>query len=162
MVAELGRQTFWYAFKDHPGNAPHDMAAYMDKAFSVEQIASELTDPGVIYFVAEIDGRPAGFAKLVRGSSEDGITAERPLELARLYSHQEFLGKGVGPALLEKSFEFGRENGHDVIWLGVWEFNPRAQAFYRKHGFREVGKHIFLLGSDPQNDLLMQKTLVFS
>ena len=45
------------------------------------------------------------------------------------------------------------------MWLGVWEFNPRAQAFYEKYGFYEVGRHIFQLGSDPQTDLLMQKDL---
>ena len=45
------------------------------------------------------------------------------------------------------------------MWLGVWEYNPRAQRFYEKNGFRFVGKHTFLLGSDPQIDLLMQKDL---
>jgi diamine N-acetyltransferase len=159
MVATLGRDTFWDAFKDHPQNAPQDMADYMDSAFSVERIAGELAEPKIVYFVAYIDDEPAGFAKLVRDYIEPGVTAEHPIELARLYSHQRFLGKGVGPALLDKSFEFAKENGHDVMWLGVWEYNPRAQAFYRKHGFREVGKHIFQLGSDPQTDLLMQKEL---
>jgi ribosomal protein S18 acetylase RimI-like enzyme len=43
------------------------------------------------------------------------------------------------------------------MWLGVWEYNPRAQRFYEKNGFRIVGKHVFQLGTDPQTDLLMQK-----
>jgi GNAT superfamily N-acetyltransferase len=159
MVAELGRDTFWDAFKDHPKNAPQDMADYMDSAFSVERIAGELAELTIVYFVAYIDDEPAGFAKLVRDYIEPGVIAEHPIELARLYSHQRFLGKGIGPTLLDKSFEFAKENGHDVMWLGVWEYNPRAQAFYRKHGFREVGHHVFQLGSDPQTDLLMQKEL---
>jgi ribosomal protein S18 acetylase RimI-like enzyme len=45
------------------------------------------------------------------------------------------------------------------MWLGVWEYNPRAQRFYEKNGFRMVDKHTFVLGSDPQTDLLMQKEL---
>ncbi len=45
------------------------------------------------------------------------------------------------------------------MWLGVWEYNPRAQRFYERNGFRQVGKHTFQLGSDPQTDLLMQKEL---
>jgi ribosomal protein S18 acetylase RimI-like enzyme len=159
MVAELARSTFWDAFKDHPKNAPHDMADYMAKAFSVEHVRSELSDPQNIFLVAEIENKPAGYAKLIRDNIEPGVTAERPIELGRLYVHQEFLGKGIAPALIEKCYETGRELGHDVIWLGVWEFNPRAQAFYKKQGFRFVGKHVFLLGSDPQNDLLMQKDL---
>ncbi len=46
-------------------------------------------------------------------------------------------------------------NACDVLWLGVWEHNPRAVAFYRKKGFRVVGDHVFQLGSDPQRDLIM-------
>jgi GNAT superfamily N-acetyltransferase len=153
------RQTFWDAFAGHPKNAPHDTDEYMAKAFSVEQISKELSDPNTIFLMAEINAEPAGYAKLVRNSFEDGITAERPIELGRLYSQQKFLGQGVGPALLERCFELGRENGHDEMWLGVWEYNPRAQAFYTKKGFRFVGKHIFQFGSDPQTDLLMQKEL---
>jgi ribosomal protein S18 acetylase RimI-like enzyme len=81
------------------------------------------------------------------------------VELNRLYSHQEYLGKGVGQTLMDKCFDRGREENCDVMWLGVWEYNPRAQRFYEKNGFRFVGRHTFLLGSDPQTDLLMQKEL---
>jgi len=52
-----------------------------------------------------------------------------------------------------------RDENRDVMWLGVWEYNPRAQRFYEKNGFQVCGKHTFLLGSDPQTDLLMQKQL---
>ena len=58
---------------------------------------------------------------------------------------------------MDACFEKAKETGRDVMWLGVWEYNPRAQRFYEKNGFRFVGKHTFLLGSDPQTDLLMQK-----
>ncbi len=60
---------------------------------------------------------------------------------------------------MDACFERGREEGCDVMWLGVWEYNPRAQRFYEKNGFRIVGKHTFQLGSDPQIDLLMQKDI---
>jgi ribosomal protein S18 acetylase RimI-like enzyme len=159
MLNELSRQTFWDAFHKHPKNAPHDTAAYMAGAFSVERLSGQLSDPTNIFLIAETDGEAAGYARLVRDYTEPGITAKRPIELNRLYVHQRFLGKGVGPALMEKCFEIGKENGHDVIWLGVWEYNPRAQAFYTKNGFRVVGKHIFQYGSDPQTDRLMQKEL---
>jgi GNAT superfamily N-acetyltransferase len=96
---------------------------------------------------------------LIVGSFEDGISAERPVELSRLYSHQEYIGKGVGQDLMNACFERARQDGHDVMWLGVWEFNPRAERFYEKNGFRIVGRHTFQLGSDPQTDLLMQREL---
>jgi len=45
------------------------------------------------------------------------------------------------------------------VWLGVWEHNPRALAFYRKFGFEAVGEQVFLLGNDPQRDLVMYRAL---
>ncbi len=156
---DLAYTTFWDAFAHHPKNAPDDLNHYMRQAFTVEQISAELDDENSIFLIAEIGEEPAGYAKLVVDSTEEGITATRPIELSRLYSHQEFLGKGVGQNLMDASFEFAKANEHDVMWLGVWEYNPRAQRFYEKNGFREVGKHTFQLGSDPQTDLLMQKVL---
>lgn len=159
MLAELSYKTFWDAFHEHPENAPEDMAAYMEKAFSVEAVRAELNDENAIFLIAEFENELAGYAKITLGAIEDGITAEKPIELNRLYSHQKFLGKGIGQKLMDECFRIAKENDCDAMWLGVWEFNPRAQAFYRKYGFREVGKHIFQLGSDAQTDLLMQKDL---
>ncbi len=159
MLAELCYKTFWDAFADHPENAPEDMADYMEHAFNVETIRAELDDESSIFLIAEIENEAAGYAKLTLGAIEKGINAKKPIELNRLYSHQKFLGKGVGAKLMDECFRIANENDCDVMWLGVWEFNPRAQAFYRKYGFYEVGKHIFQLGSDAQTDLLMQVKL---
>jgi ribosomal protein S18 acetylase RimI-like enzyme len=157
MLAELSYQTFWDAFHEHPANSPDDMADYMKKAFSVEQIRRELADEKAIFLIAEIDDSLAGYAKLRLENLEEPIKAEKPIELCRLYSTTEFIGKGVGQSLMDECFEIAKQNDCDVMWLGVWEFNPRAQRFYEKQGFYTVGKHIFQLGSDPQTDLLMQK-----
>ena len=159
MLAELSRKTFWDAFHDNPKNAPEDMADYMKTAFNSEQIKRELADKKAIFLVAEIENEAVGYAKLFLDNREPEITGEKPVELARLYSKQEFLGKGVGAKLLKKCFEEAEKFDCDVMWLGVWEFNPRAQAFYRKYGFYEVGKHVFQLGSDAQTDVLMQKEI---
>ncbi len=159
MLRELSYKTFWDAFHEHPENAPEDMADYMEKAFSLKKIRAELNEKNSVFLIAEIENEPAGYAKITFGAIEDKITAEKPVELNRLYSHQKFLGKGVGARLMDECFQIAKENGCDVMWLGVWEFNPRAQAFYREYGFYEVGKHVFQLGSDAQTDLLMQKEL---
>lgn len=159
MLADLAYKTFWDAFHDHPKNAPEDLADYMQKAFNVEQLQTELSDKNSIFFIAEIENEPAGYARLIIDRIENGISATKPIELNRLYSKQEFLGKGVGARLMEECFALAKRLNCDAMWLGVWEFNPRAQRFYEKYGFREVGKHVFLLGSDPQTDLLMQKEI---
>jgi ribosomal protein S18 acetylase RimI-like enzyme len=159
LLTDLSYTTFWDAFAHHPKNAPDDLAHYMRQAFNIDQISAELADPQSIFLIASIDEKPAGYAKLILDSIEEGVTAERPVELSRLYSHQEYLGRGVGQNLMDACFDRGRDDGYDVMWLGVWEFNPRAQRFYEKNGFRVVGKHTFVLGSDPQTDLLMQREL---
>ena len=158
-LTDLAYTTFWDAFAHHPKNAPDDLNHYMRQAFNLEQITQELADPNSIFLIAEIDGKPAGYAKLILNSTEDGITAERPIELSRLYSHQEYIGKGVGQTLMDACFARARDECCDVMWLGVWEYNPRAQRFYEKNGFRVVGSHTFQLGADPQTDLLMQRSL---
>lgn len=158
-LTDLSYTTFWDAFAHHPKNAPDDLAYYMRQAFNIEQITTELSDPKAIFLIAEIDEEPAGYAKLVLDNIEPGVTSEKPIELNRLYSQQKFLGQGVGQTLMNACFELAKAQGFDTMWLGVWEFNPRAQRFYEKNGFRIVGKHTFVLGSDPQTDLLMQKEI---
>jgi ribosomal protein S18 acetylase RimI-like enzyme len=49
--------------------------------------------------------------------------------------------------------------GCDVLWLAVWERNPRAIAFYEKSGFDQVGRTTFKLGNDLQFDHVMAKPL---
>lgn len=159
VLTDLAYTTFWDAFAHHPKNAPDDLNHYMRQAFNLAQTTKELADEKSIFLIAEIDGKAAGYAKLVIDHTEPEIVAERPIELNRLYAHQEFLGKGVGQALIDACFEHARSGKYDVMWLGVWEYNPRAQRFYEKNGFSVVGSHVFQLGEDAQTDRLMQKDL---
>ena len=148
---------FLEAFGGDERNRPDDIAAYMAAAFSREQQAAELADPQATFFIAEIDGVMVGYAKLRSGAAAHGVTGEQPIELARLYASQAWLGRGVGEALMRACLEEARRGQHQTIWLGVWEHNARARAFYRKWNFRDVGSHVFQLGSDPQTDVLMQR-----
>ena len=159
LLTDLSFTTFWDAFAHHPKNAPDDLNHYMRQAFNEDQIATELSEYANIFLIAEVGGEPAGYAKLIVNNIEPGITAAKPVELSRLYSHQDYIGKGVGQNLMDACFERARRHDHDVMWLGVWEYNPRAQRFYEKNGFTVVGRHTFQLGTDPQTDLLMQKSL---
>jgi ribosomal protein S18 acetylase RimI-like enzyme len=159
LLTDLAYTTFWDAFAHHPKNAPDDLNHYMRQAFNQEQIAGELKDGKNIFLIGEMDGEPAGYSKIIIDNIEPGIRSERPVELSRLYSHQKHIGQGVGQALMDACFERARAEGRDVMWLGVWEYNPRAQRFYERNGFRVVGSHVFQLGKDAQTDLLMQKEL---
>lgn len=157
LLADLGARTFEETFSKD--NSPEDMAAYLAASFSVARLTEELTDPLSVFFVAEVDGSAAGYAKLHSGEVSAGVEGQRPIELVRLYVSQEWFGREVGPALMRRCIDEARELGFQTIWLGVWERNHRAQAFYRKWDFCEVGEHIFQLGSDPQRDVVMQRAI---
>lgn len=157
LLAEIGRRSFYDAFKDHPKNAPTDMRLYMDSAFGVEIQTKELKNERTVYLIVEVAGETVGFIKLHKDSSEKMVTGDRCLEIARFYLLQEWIGRGVSKQMMQTVLDWARENGFDTIWLGVWEYNYRAQAFYKKWGFEHVGEHVFPLGNDPQTDWVWQR-----
>ena len=157
LLAELGARTFQQTFA--ADNTAEDMAAYLALHFSVAQQTAELAHPASIFLIAEVDSHAAGYAKLHAGEPPNEIEGPKPIELVRLYVSQEWLGRGVGEVLMRACLDEARTAGHETLWLGVWERNARAQAFYRKWDFRDVGEHIFQLGADMQRDILMERAL---
>ena len=157
LLARLGAQTFRDTFA--PDNTPQDMAAYLGRSFGPERQAAELADPGTTFLIAEAEAETVGYARLKLGPAPACIVAERPAEIVRLYAVAGWIGRGVGAALMRACLERAGRLMCDVVWLDVWEKNLRAIAFYRRWGFVEVGTQAFVLGSDVQHDLLMQKRL---
>lgn len=157
LLAALGAQTFCETFA--ADNSPENMAAYLASSFGPALQATELADPESLFLIAEVDGIAAGYAKLKPGSPPRSVTDRKPIELVRLYVSRDWLGRGVGAALMRVCIDEARQQGHHTLWLGVWEHNDRARAFYRKWNFRDVGRHIFQLGEDKQTDILMERSL---
>jgi len=157
LLAELGARTFLETFA--ADNTKEDMDAYLAANFNLEQQTAELIHPDATFLIAEVSAAAAGYAKLQPGEPAEGIEGRKPIELARLYAQREWLGRGVGEALMRACLDEARGAGYETIWLGVWERNARAQAFYRKWDFRAVGEHLFQLGSDTQRDLVMARAV---
>ena len=157
LLAELGARTFSETFA--ADNNPEDMAAYLAASFSPERQAAELSDPLSTFLIAEVEGSAAGYAMVRPGEIPEQVSGERPIELVRLYVAREWQGRGVGPALMQACMDEARRQDFRTVWLGVWEHNHRARAFYSKWNFHEVGAHVFQLGIDPQNDILMERAV---
>jgi ribosomal protein S18 acetylase RimI-like enzyme len=157
LLAELGARTFSETFA--PDNSASDMAAYLASAFSPAQQAAELADSSSLFLIVEKDGDALGYAMLRSGNVLESVTGDKPIEVVRLYVSHASLGSGVGAALMQACIDEARRRGYKTLWLGVWEHNARAQAFYRKWNFTEIGTHIFQLGDDPQTDILMQRAV---
>lgn len=153
MLSELGARTFSEAFGRE--NTPANLAAHLRNSFSPEIQHRELSEADTIFLIAEADGQPIGYAQLLFNSREQSMEASNPMEIRRIYVLQESVGRGVGSELMSASLDEARQHACDIVWLGVWEKKQRAIDFYRRWGFRRVGSHIFLLGDDPQTDLIM-------
>lgn len=156
-LADLGRQTFHDTFAAH--NRPEDMAAYMEEAFDVGRIAAEIREPGAVYLVAEAPPKVVGFARVAPAAPPACVTGPAPARLVKLYVSADAIGSGVGAALMRSGIEWAWGAGHKSLWLGVWEHNHRAKAFYERWGFVPVGAETFRLGTDDQSDVLMQLVL---
>lgn len=156
LLAELGAETFADTFA--ADNTPENMSAYLAAAFSPEKQASELADAASRFLIIELDGSAVGYARLNFGQAPVAIVGRKPMEIARLYVRKEWIGRGVGAQLMKACLREAELSGCDVVWLDVWECNPRAIAFYRKWNFEQVGTQTFHLGDDPQNDWLMARS----
>ncbi len=157
LLAELGSRTFIETFARY--NTHENMAIYLREAFSLERLKLELRDPKRTTVIAEVDGDAVGYSQLRAADPDRSVTGERPIELLRLYVESRAHGKGVGPRLMEHLLEVSRTRGFRTMWLGVWEKNFRAKSFYIKYGFRPVGEHTFMLGTDAQRDLILAREL---
>jgi GNAT superfamily N-acetyltransferase len=157
VVADLARRTFFDTFAST--NDPNDMALHLAAAYGVEQQTRELQDPGVTTLLVEDDGRAIAYAQLRNDHVPDCVTDAGAIELWRFYVDRDWHGRGVAAALMERVRAVARERGAITLWLGVWERNDRARAFYAKCGFSDAGQHIFLFGTDPQTDVVMVTTL---
>ncbi len=155
IIANLGARTFEASFGTQ--NRPEDMEQYLASSFSTEQIEAEIADPASTFLLAHEKGEAIGYAMLLDGKSPNSVNGSRPVELVRIYVEQEAIGRGYGSALMNACLETAESNGNRTIWLGVWERNEQAIGFYEKWGFAKVGVKEFVLGSDLQTDLIMER-----
>lgn len=153
----IGRQTFTETFAAH--NSAENMAKYLDEAYSEEKLNAELKDPNSVFYFAEFDNQVIGYLKLNFGISQTELKDNKALEIERIYVMKEFHGKKVGQLLYDKAIEVAKEKKVDYVWLGVWEQNHKAIQFYKKNGFFEFDKHVFVLGDDAQTDIMMKRNL---
>jgi GNAT superfamily N-acetyltransferase len=153
-LAEFGARTFRETFA--ADNSVEDMERHLASAWSPPLQLREIQDPGIdTRILADTNGRWLAFAQLRANHVSDGVPAEGSIELWRFYVDQPWQGRGVAGTLMQAVKECARRRGATSLWLGVWERNARAQAFYRKHGFERVGRKVFVVGSDPQTDDVM-------
>lgn len=150
-----------HTFRSNYGhlNTPENLQQHIDQHLSKERLKTELEHPEMRFFFAWVDGKIVGYSKLNFGQGQTEDYGEDQLEIERIYVLEEYQGNGYGGALIQHAEQQAKALGKSIIWLGVWEKNPRAIAFYEHIGFRKIGKHTFQVGQDPQTDWVMRLSL---
>lgn len=152
-LAAFAARTFEETFA--ADNCQEDLRVHLAKAFGVPQQTLELRDPNTITLLAHIESALVAFAQVRRKDPPACVILHCPVELHRFYVDRPAHGKGIAQQLMQAVHEAARRFGGESLWLGVWERNPRAIAFYNKVGFIDRGSHDFFLGQDRQTDRVL-------
>ncbi|WP_125767055.1 GNAT family N-acetyltransferase [Lapidilactobacillus wuchangensis] len=156
-LQQISRETFADTFGSE--NSASDLAEYLETAYSNEQLTSELANPESAFYFVQLADQVAGYLKVNWGQAQSEKLGATGFEIERIYIRPQFKRHGLGRLLYQHAVDQAEQADKEFIWLGVWERNYPAQAFYKKLGFYQVGQHTFTLGEDPQTDLLMRRDL---
>ncbi len=152
LISGLSEVTFFDTF--HGTCTEEDMEGFIKQFFNEKQVYEELENPDDFYFIAFINDTAVGYIRMKEEESEVVIIKNRKgIELKRIYVLKEYHSQKIGARLMQFALDFAAENTYELLWLGVWENNEKALAFYKKFGFRDTGvKHPFPIGNTPQTD----------
>jgi ribosomal protein S18 acetylase RimI-like enzyme len=137
-------------------NSEENMRKYLEEDHSSEKLRKELINENSSFYLAIENAEPIGYLKLNEGPAQSDLRDPDSLEIERIYLLKRHQGTHIGKALLDYALAKARAEEKVVVWLGVWERNQRAIAFYSKHGFAPFGTHIFRLADEDQVDILMK------
>jgi ribosomal protein S18 acetylase RimI-like enzyme len=154
-IAEIAERLFVRTFE--PDNEPANLTAHVRANFGEVIQREELADPAITYLLLEVGTQIVAFAELKAGSIDPSVRGEAPLEIQRFYVDQTYHGTGVASHLMDACMREAQAQGAGVVWLGVWERNPRAIRFYEKRGFVDVGGKTFQMGEELQFDRVMSR-----
>ena len=157
VLAKIVKQTFRETFAHD--NTEEQLQEYFEDAYNLRVLSTELENPdSETYFIMH-EEEIAGFLKVNWGNAQTERELENAFEIQRLYVLQTYQGFGLGKQLFEFALEHAEKNGFSWAWLGVWEHNTKAQAFYNQYGFEKFSQHRFMVGQKVDTDWLLKKKL---
>lgn len=153
----IAKQTFTETFGSQ--NTAEDLAKFLNEEYDFDKLKAEVENPESFYYFYYFEDELAGYLKLNVGAAQTESDYPEALEIQRIYVLQKYQGKRIGLVMMQQALAIAEELKKPQVWLGVWENNFKAQAFYQKSGFKKVGSHDFILGDDRQTDHILLKTL---
>lgn len=125
-----------------------EIADYVTEHFQPSVMGDVIGDPACTTLLAWVGGQLAGYAIVKSEPAPSCVTGPAPLKLWRLYLGEGFIGQGLGARLMTEVHAEARRRGAQTLWLGVYDRNVRAVAFYERFGFAKVGGQEFLFGGE--------------
>ena len=156
-LCALGAQTFRETY--YPISDPAEVDEYADDHFRPEDVAAWLAARDAITLVARVDDTPIGYAHVLREAVPACVADREAVKLSRIYLLASAHGQGHGKALFAAALAAATELGARSVFLGVYDRNVKAIAFYEAHGFAIVGTHEFEFGGMVYHDPVMARVL---
>jgi hypothetical protein len=100
LIADLSRSTFLETFASQ--NTKENMDKFMNEQFTREKLIKDVGVQQNIFLIAEFDDEAVGYARMREVPNPAGLDSLPAIELARIYSVQSRIGKGIGSALMKK------------------------------------------------------------
>lgn len=157
VLVKLSVKTFKETFADQ--NTAANMEHYVRAKLNPSQLEKEHLNPNSEFYFVYQKKQLIGYLKLnFKDAQSEQVLEGKAFEIERIYLLRQKQRQGLGKQLFQEAINIGKAKGYKKLWLGVWEHNHPALAFYQKLGLRPFSSHTFLLGSDPQTDLLLELT----
>ena len=156
-LQRISYETFNETFKGM--NTAETMERYLTESFKKDKLLSELRNQSSNFFLMHVADLLVGYLKLNEAPAQTDINDPDGLEIERIYIYGQYKGKGYGRELMKFALEKGAELHKRYAWLGVWEKNENAIAFYEKLGFEKAGRHAFRMREEIQSDFIMKKQI---
>ena len=153
-LQSISKHTFSETFAEQ--NSKENLDLFLNQAYNLETLSKELSNPDSTFYLLFDNNGLQGYMKINRRRAQTEYQGDGALEIERIYVLRQAQGLGYGKALLHKAVEVLKAENLLLLWLGVWEKNVSAIRFYEKNGFNAFGEHVFMLGNDPQRDILMK------
>jgi GNAT superfamily N-acetyltransferase len=116
---------------------------WLETLLSGETSGDKSGADGVV-LVAELDGRPAGFAAIRRDRELDSLAGAPMAALEMFAVAEEGRGQGLGGALLAAARDWAARSGAETVEASTWQQAGAALASYRRAGF-EVRETLFTM-----------------
>ncbi|MGA9714527.1 MAG: GNAT family N-acetyltransferase [Aeromicrobium sp.] len=164
-LADLAARTFPLAAPDDA--TTESLAQFIEENLSAARFAEHLADPAcdvLVHDSASNKGSIDGYVLLVAGEPDDpdvvaALTIKPTIMLSKFYVAPDAHGQGLADQLMVATLAAAEARGAASLWLGVNQENARAQRFYARQGFDQVGTKRFQVGDRLEHDFVLQRAL---